>query len=195
MSCRKLLQSIVLTSMLLLSQFAFAQDRVVTGRVTDSLGNGLAGITVTGRGTRVATQTTTDGSFRITVAPSVDALIFTSIGFTTLQVPIPATNTMNVALSGVTNTLNEVVVIGYGTARKKDLTGAVTNVSSKDFVKGPITTPEQLIAGKVAGVQVTPNDGAPGSGSRIRIRGGTSLNASNDPIIVIDGVPLAPNRN
>jgi TonB-linked SusC/RagA family outer membrane protein len=190
MSCRKLLQSIVFTSMLLLSQFAFAQDRVVTGKVTDSTGVGIAAVTVTGRGTRVATQTTTDGSFRITLPASVDALIFSSIGFTTLQVPIPASNTMNVSISGVTSSLNEVVVIGYGTARKKDLTGSVANVTSKDFVKGPITTPEQLIAGKVAGVQVTPNDGAPGSGSRIRIRGGTSLNASNDPLIVIDGVPL-----
>jgi iron complex outermembrane receptor protein len=78
---------------------------------------------------------------------------------------------------------------------KKDLTGAVTAITAKDFNKGSITTPEQLIAGKVAGVQITSNGGAPGSGSTIRIRGGASLNASNDPLIVVDGVPLAPNRN
>src|SRR5205809_124155 len=190
MSCRKLLQSIFLTGMLLLSQFAFAQDRVVTGRVTDSTGNGLASITVTGRGTRVATQTSNDGAFRLTVPATVDALIFTSVGFTTLQVPIPANNSMNVSLFGTASSLNEVVVIGYGTRLKKDLTGSVTAITAKDFNKGSITTPEQLIAGKVAGVQITSNGGAPGSGSTIRIRGGASLNASNDPLIVIDGVPV-----
>jgi iron complex outermembrane receptor protein len=95
-----------------------------------------------------------------------------------------------------TNTgLNEVVVVGYGTSRKKDLTGSVATVTAKDFNKGAIVTPEQLIVGKVAGVQITSNGGAPGSGSTIRIRGGASLNASNDPLIVIDGVPIAPGRN
>ncbi len=190
MSCRKLLQSIVLPAMLLFSQLLFAQDRVVSGRITDTTGNTLAGVTVTARGTQLATQTNTDGFFRLTVPSSVDALIFSSVGFTTLQVPIPASNTMNVALFGAATSLNEVVVIGYGTARKKDLTGSVTSINAKDFNKGAITTPEQLIAGKVAGVQITSNGGAPGSGSTIRIRGGASLNASNDPLIVIDGVPV-----
>jgi TonB-dependent starch-binding outer membrane protein SusC len=195
MSCRKLLQSIVLTSMLLLSQFAFAQDRVVTGKVTDSTGNGLAGVTVTARGTRIATQSNNEGLFKLTVPSSVDALIFTSVGFTSQQIPIPASGTLNVSLLGGASSLNEVVVIGYGTRLKKDLTGAVTAITAKDFNKGPITTPEQLIAGKVAGVQIASNGGAPGSGSTIRIRGGASLNASNDPLIVIDGVPVGPNRN
>src|SRR4029079_13437241 len=103
--------------------------------------------------------------------------------------------TANITLATTSGSLNEVVVIGYGTTRKKDLTGSVTAITSKDFNKGAITTPEQLIAGKVAGVQITSNGGAPGSGSTIRIRGGGSLNASNDPLIVVDGVPLAPNRN
>ncbi|HKO82927.1 MAG TPA: SusC/RagA family TonB-linked outer membrane protein, partial [Chitinophagaceae bacterium] len=98
-------------------------------------------------------------------------------------------------LSGNVSSLNEVVVIGYGTRLKKDLTGSVTAITAKDFNKGAITTPEQLIAGKVAGVQIISNGGAPGSGSTIRIRGGASLNASNEPLIVIDGVPIAPNRN
>lgn len=190
MSCRKLLQSIVLPAMLLFSQLVFTQDRVVSGRVTDSTGNGLAGVTVTARGTRIATQTTNDGFFRLSVPTSVDALIFTSVGFATQQIPIPSTGSMNVSLFGAISSLNEVVVIGYGTVRKKDLTGSVTNVSAKDFQKGNITTPEQLIAGKVAGVSIISNGGQPGSGSTIRIRGGSSLNASNDPLIVIDGVPL-----
>src|SRR4029079_17784804 len=98
--------------------------------------------------------------------------------------------TANITLATTSGSLNEVVVIGYGTTRKKDLTGSVTAITSKDFNKGAITTPEQLIAGKVAGVQVVSNGGAPGSGSTIRIRGGASLNASNSPLIVIDGVPV-----
>jgi len=87
--------------------------------------------------------------------------------------------------------LNEVIVIGYGTQRKKDLTGSVVSVTSKDFNQGPVTTPEALITGKVSGVSITSNSGAPGSGSTIRIRGGASLTASNDPLIVIDDVPVS----
>src|SRR6478735_10523188 len=190
MSRRKLLQSIVLPAMLLFSQLCFAQDRVISGRVTDSTGNGVAGATVTAKGAQTATQTTNDGSFRITVPSTVSALIFSSVGFTTREVPVISGSPMIVSLSGVTSSLNEIVVIGYGTSRKKDLTGAVTAVTAKDFNKGAIVTPEQLIAGKVAGVQITSNGGAPGSGSTIRIRGGCCFNASNDPLIVIDGMPL-----
>jgi len=195
MSCRKLLQSIILPAMLLFSQLCFAQDHVITGRVTDSTGSGVAGVSVTARGTQTATQTSNDGSFRITVPSTVTALIFSSVGFATREVPVISGSPMNVSLSGAGSSLNEVVVIGYGTRMKKDLTGAVTAITAKDFNKGVITTPEQLISGKVAGVQITSNGGAPGAGSTIRIRGGASLNASNDPLIVVDGVPLAPNRN
>jgi len=195
MSRRKLLQSIILPAMLLFSQLSFAQDRVITGRVTDSTGNGLAGVTVTAKGSRTATQTNNDGGFSITIPSTVDALIFSSVGFATREIPVISGAPLTVSLSGAGSSLNEVVVIGYGTRMKKDLTGAVTAITAKDFNKGSITTPEQLIAGKVAGVQITSNGGAPGSGSTIRIRGGASLNASNDPLIVVDGVPLAPNRN
>ena len=194
MSRRKLLQSIILPAMLLFSQLSFAQDRVITGRVTDSTGTGVAGVSVTARGTQTATQTTNDGSFRIVVPSTVGSLIFSSVGFATREVPVVPGRPMNVSLVGATSALNEVVVIGYGTSRKKDLTGAVTAVTAKDFNKGAITTPEQLIAGKVAGVQIVSNGGAPGSGSTIRIRGGASLNASNDPLIVIDGVPVDNNN-
>src|SRR5204863_3222939 len=95
-----------------------------------------------------------------------------------------------ISLGQVNSTLTDVVVIGYGTAKKKDLTGSIATVGEKDFQKGTITSPDQLIAGKVAGVQVISNGGAPGSGSTIRIRGGASLNASNSPLIVIDGVSV-----
>ena len=88
------------------------------------------------------------------------------------------------------NILDEAVVIGYGTTQTKDLTGSVVAVTTKDFAKGNISTPEQLVQGKIAGVKITSNSGMPGAGSQIRIRGGSSLNASNDPLIVIDGVPV-----
>src|SRR5689334_9413549 len=140
MSRRKLLQSIILPAMLLFAQLSFAQDRVITGRVTDSTGTGLAGVTVIAKGSQTITQTTNDGSFRITIPPTVDALIFSSIGFATRQVPVVSGGSMNVSLIGATSALNEIVVIGYGTSRKKDLTGAVTAITAKDFNKGAITT-------------------------------------------------------
>jgi iron complex outermembrane receptor protein len=105
-------------------------------------------------------------------------------------VSIAGKSVVDVGLVQVNQQLNEVVVTGYGTTRKKDLTGSVNVVTAKDFQRGNITTPEQMIAGKVPGVSVISNGGQPGSGSTIRIRGGSSLNASNDPLIVIDGVPL-----
>jgi TonB-dependent starch-binding outer membrane protein SusC len=167
-----------------------AHAQTVTGRVTDSKdGSGLPGVTVNVKGTKKSTTTSADGSYSIS-APGTATLVFSSVGYDGQQVAVGGRTTVDVMLVQGTNKLNEVVVVGYGTARKKDLTGSVATVTSKDFNKGFVTTPEQLIAGKVAGVSVISNGGAPGSGSRIRIRGGSSLNASNDPLIVLDGVPL-----
>jgi TonB-linked SusC/RagA family outer membrane protein len=183
---RKTYTSIVL--MLLFSLQAFSQN-TITGKVTDAKdGSPLPGVTVTVKGTTTAAQTQSDGTFSL-VAPAGSTLVFTSVGFTTQEAPVRS-GTVNISLVQSNQQLNEVVVVGYGTQKKKDLTGAVTAISSKDFVKGAITTPEQLIAGKVAGVSIIGNGGAPGAGSTIRIRGGASLSASNDPLIVIDGVPL-----
>lgn len=188
---RNFCRAFVLLTMLLLSQLSHSQDKVITGKVTDSKdGSGISGVNVTAKGTTTGTQTGTDGTFSISVASSVTTLVFSSVGFNTQEVAIAGRSAVAVALELNTSSLGEVVVIGYGTSRKKDLTGSVATVSSKDFQKGNITTPEQLIAGKVAGVSIISNGGQPGSGSQIRIRGGSSLNASNDPLIVIDGVPL-----
>lgn len=195
MSFKNLLKLFVLPCLLLLlAQTGFSQDRVIAGKVTDSKdGSVLQGVTVAAKGTRIATQTGADGSFRISVAASVSTLVFTSVGYAAQEISITGKTSVDVSLVITNALINEVVVTGYGTSRRKDLTGSIATISSKDFVKGPITTPEQLIAGKVAGVQITPNNGMPGSGSRIRIRGGTSLQASNDPLIVVDGVPLDNN--
>jgi len=181
-----------LTAMLIMfTVAAFAQD-IVTGNVAESKGGtALAGVTVSLKGTTTSTQTEGDGSFKIPVPSRKGTLVFTYVGYATQEVEVNGPSVGNVPLVISNQTLNEVVVIGYGTARKKDLTGAVNVVSSKDFQKGQISTPEQLIAGKVAGVAITSNGGSPGAGSTIRIRGGASLNASNDPLIIIDGIPLS----
>lgn len=183
-----------LLAMLFLSFFSYSQNKVVSGRVTDPRdGSGIAGVSVTPRGGTTGTQTGPDGSYQISVAPSVTTLMFTSVGFATQEVNITDKTSVNVSMTLSASSLGEIVVIAYGTRRKGDLTGAVTSVSAKDFQKGNINSPEQLLQGKVAGLQVTTGGGAAGGGSTIRIRGGASLNASNDPLIVIDGVPVEGN--
>jgi iron complex outermembrane receptor protein len=168
-----------------------AQDRTVTGKVTDAKdGAPLVAASVAVKGTNKGTTTSADGTFSINVASNQTTLVVTFLNYATKEVQIAGKNSINVALSQSADQLSEVVVIGYGSVRKKDLTGSVATISSKDFNTGAITTPEQLIAGKVAGVSIISNNGAPGSGSTIRIRGGASLNASNDPLIVIDGMPI-----
>jgi iron complex outermembrane receptor protein len=191
MYCKKLLKAFVLFALLFLAHSSYAQNKVVTGKVTDSKdGAGIQGVTVTAKGTRTATQTGADGSFNISVGATVKELVFSSVGFATQEVPIDGKTSVNVSLVVTNATLNEVIVTGYGTVKRKDLTGAIATVSSKDFQKGVITTPEQLIQGKVPGLSIISNGGRPGSGSVIRIRGGASLSASNTPLIVVDGVPL-----
>lgn len=176
--------------MLLLCTAAFAQTPI-TGTVKNEKNEPVEAASVQVSGTNKSTVTGKSGNFTIAAAPG-DVLIITYVGYDTLQVK--AKNGMQVTLQPANGTLNDVVVIGYGTQKRKELTGSIATVSSKDFQKGSITTPEQLIAGKVAGVSVTSNGGSPGAGSVIRIRGGASLNASNDPLIVIDGIPLSGNN-
>jgi len=184
----------ILLILLLPSIVGFAQN-TITGKVTNGKdGAGVPSVSVRIKGTKAGTQTSADGSFRIN-APANSTLVFSSIGFAAEEVSVSGKTSIDVVLQPGATDLNTVVVIGYGTRQKKDLTGSVTQVSSKDFQKGSITTPEQLIAGKVAGVSIISNSGQPGSGSTIRIRGGSSLTASNDPLIVIDGIPLDRTRN
>jgi len=194
MSPQKLFKAAGLIVLALMAQISFAQDRVITGKVTDSKdGSPLQGATVAAKGSGSGAQTGSDGTFRISVPSTVNALIVSSVGFATKEVSIEGKNSIEVALVITNTSMNEVVVVSYGTRRKSDLTGSVTSVSAKDFQKGNINSPEQLLQGKVAGLQITTGGGSAGGGSRIRIRGGASLNASNDPLIVIDGVPVEGN--
>ena len=170
---------------------ALAQSIHAHGVVVDVEGTPLPGVTVrvtdkTGQGT----ITDADGNFSLQVDQS-DRLTFTYIGFVDQTIAIAGqTFPLRLVLHEDSELLDEVVVIGYGSVQKKDLTGSITTISNKDFQKGAIATPDQLITGKIAGVQIVPGGGSPGAGSTIRIRGGASLNASNDPLIVIDGVPM-----
>jgi TonB-dependent starch-binding outer membrane protein SusC len=190
-SCRKILGFLSQTIALLLIGSAAIAQTSVTGKVTDSKdGSPVQGVTVAVKGARTITQTAADGTYRI-IAPGTATLVFTSTGFAKQEIAVSGKTTVDVAFVATSQQLNEVVVVGYGTARKKDLSGAMTTVSSKDFQKGVVTSPEQLVLGKVAGVSIITNGGAPGAGSTIRIRGGASLRASNDPLIIIDGVQLS----
>ena len=167
----------------------FSQDKVITGKVADSIGSPLANVSVVPKGGGRGTETDNNGNFRLPVPSTVSTLVISLVGYSTQEVNLQG-GTLNITLVRNNQALNEVVVIGYGTARKKDLTGAIQTVTAREFQTGVINTPEQLIAGKVAGVAIIPNGGRPGAGSTIRIRGGSSLSASNDPLIVVDGVPL-----
>lgn len=186
-----LVGSLLITGMLLCSGgMAYAQDLKVSGKVTDaSNGSPLIGATVYVKGTTNGTATNLDGMFSLT-APKGSTLVISSVGYTTQEVAITG-EVVNVSLAVSTQQLQEVVVIGYGTVKKSDATGSVVAVSSDDFNKGAITSPQDLLVGKSAGVVITNAGGAPGSGATIRIRGGSSLNASNDPLIVVDGVPIS----
>ncbi|MBC3542282.1 SusC/RagA family TonB-linked outer membrane protein [Rufibacter sediminis] len=169
---------------------AAAQQRTISGTVTGDGTAPLIGVSVVLKGTTTATATDVNGKFSLPVTGNTGTLVFSYIGYVSQEIPVGASSTYNVNLLTDARALDEVVIVGYGTQRKTDLTGSVAAVSERDFNPGQNTTPDQLIQGKVAGVQITSNGGAPGSGSTIRIRGGASLNANNDPLIVIDGVPV-----
>ncbi len=184
---RKLLLLLVMVCSITISQ---AQERVVTGTVTDANdGMGIPGVSVVVKGTTVGTSTNIDGKFTIS-ANANSTLVFSFIGYKGQEVLVGEQTQVNVVLSADVENLSEVMVIGYGQVRKDDATGAVFSVKADDFNQGSTSSPQDLIVGKVAGVQIISDGGAPGSGSTIRIRGGSSMSASNDPLIVIDGMPL-----
>jgi TonB-dependent starch-binding outer membrane protein SusC len=175
---------------LILGSVAFAQ-KTITGKVTDAADKSeMIGVTVSVKGTTKGTQTDLSGNYSIEVPNNQAVLVFTFVGKVPKEVAVGNQTVINLSMADDAAILGEVVVIGYGSQKKKDLTGSIVSVTSTDFVKGQITTPEQLVSGKLAGVQITSNSGAPGAGSTIRIRGGSSLNANNDPLIVLDGMPL-----
>jgi TonB-dependent starch-binding outer membrane protein SusC len=171
--------------------FVNAQQKTVTGKVTsDKDGSAISGATVIAKGSTKGTQTSADGAFVIEVPAATKKLVVSSVGNATQEVSIGIDNTANVVLKSGGEGLTEVVVIGYGTSRKKDLTGSVVSVKAKDFNQGFVTSPDQLLQNKVSGLEITNNSGQPGVATTIKIRGNNSIRAVNNPLYVIDGVPL-----
>jgi iron complex outermembrane receptor protein len=175
--------------------FVNAQTGTVVGTIVDGDGLPLIGANVVVKGTTVGTISNIEGEYELTGIPSGSQVLVSSfIGFSTMEMPVVIeankSVSINFALIEDITSLDELIVIGYGVQKKQDKTGAVTTVSSKDFNQGSITSAQELVTGKIAGVQITSGGGAPGSGSTIRVRGGSSVNASNDPLIIIDGVPI-----
>jgi len=180
-----LLLFLFFTSLSLLAQ------RTLTGTVIDDSGVSIPGANVTLKGTTNGTITNLDGQYTLTVPDKEGGiLVFTFIGYVPQEVEIKGSNVIDLVLREDTEVLEEVVVIGYGSVKKDDLTGAVGVIETKDFNQGQATSPEQLVTGKLAGVQITPGGGIPGGASTIRIRGGASLTANNNPLIIIDGMPI-----
>jgi len=187
---RKSLMTLLVVS--LFSVGAMAQVLKVTGKVTDSkTGEGLPGVSVIVKGTTTGTATDINGAYSINASKGA-TLEFSFVGYTPFSATVEGA-ILNVKLVEATKTIDEVVVIGYGSVKVKDATGSVQAVSSKNFTKGMASSPQELIAGKLSGVTVTSNGGSPTSSPTIRIRGGSSVSASNDPLIVIDGVPVDNN--
>ena len=171
-----------------LSIDAFAQQITVKGLVKDTAGEPIIGANVVIKGTTNGTITDFDGNFQLN-ANKGDIIVISFIGYQPQEAQAAAS--MNIILKDDTELLDEVVVIGYGSVKKDDLSGSVVAIKAEEMNKGAVTSPQELIMGKVPGLSVSQGDGAPGAGSTIRIRGGASLNASNDPLIVIDGIPVS----
>ncbi|MBC7890579.1 MAG: TonB-dependent receptor plug domain-containing protein, partial [Sphingobacteriaceae bacterium] len=163
----------------------------VTGRVTDEAGAAIPGATVRLRGTdNVGTTTNAEGRFSLNLPDGMGTLVISSVGYVAQELAVGNQSTLNVSLKTDTQSLNEVVVIGYGAVKKRDLTGSVASIGTDELKAQPISSFNQALQGRVAGVQVTNASNAPGGGVTIRVRGGNSISASNDPLYVIDGFPI-----
>lgn len=175
-----------------LSLNTFAQqgnNGIVKGNIKDTQGETIIGASVVVKGSTSGTVTDIDGNFQIK-ADRGNTLVVSYIGYKTLEIPVGSESMMYITLHDNTELLNEVVVIGYGSVKKEDLTGSVMAIDASSLDKGLVTSPSDMLVGKAPGVTVITDGGAPGSGANIRIRGGSSMSASNDPLIVIDGVPV-----
>lgn len=187
---RKNLKLFLFLVALLTYTHSYSQQKTLTGEVTDAgTGEPLPGVTIVIQGTARGTITDVDGQYSIDVEQG-RTLTFSFIGYTSQEIEVGAEDVLNVQLRQSVESLDEVVVIGYGQVKKEDATGSVEAISTDDFNPGAITSPQELVSGKIAGVNITSGGGSPGEGATIRIRGGSSLSASNDPLFVIDGVPV-----
>jgi iron complex outermembrane receptor protein len=170
---------------------SYAQQKTITGTVTEEeTGEALPGVTIVVEGTTSGTVTDISGIFSVKVPSENSVLAFSFVGYATQRKPVKGVNSFNIVLKKDLMDLGEVVVVGYGVTKKSDLTGSVSSIKQEDFNNLSSATPEQLIQGRISGVQITQNNGEPGSGSQIRIRGASTIRSGQQPLYVIDGIPL-----
>ena len=170
---------------------ASAQTRQLNGKVTRETGDPLIGVTVALKGSNISTATDTKGEFRLQVPESNNlTLVFSSVGFASQEVPVGSRTTVDLTMKEEASNLNDVVVIGYQTVRRRDLTGSVSSVGAKQLRDIPLNSAAQALAGRLAGVQVTGTEGSPNAEVIIRVRGGGSITQDNSPLYIIDGVQV-----
>lgn len=193
MTLKRLPSRLILCMGIMLLSFAgFSQTKIITGNVSDEKGSPISGASIKAVGTTTGTFTSSTGAFELNISDTVSQLEITYVGYIPQNISIAGQTSINVQLKPSTDaSLDEVVVIGYGTVRKKDLTGSVASIGAKDFNKGVITAPDQLIQGKTPGVMVINNTGQPGGSTTVKIRGNSSIRAGNNPLFVLDGIPLS----
>jgi iron complex outermembrane receptor protein len=172
------------------TQLAFSQTKTVTGTVTDDKGAPVQGASVVVKGSRSGTTTDATGAFSLNVPSSAKTIVVSSVGFNEQEVDISSSSTVSVALVSSTQSLNDVIVIGYGTVKRKDATGSLTTISAKEFNQGVITSPDQLLQNKVSGLEIVNNSGQPGTATTIKIRGNSTVIGSGNPLYVVDGIQL-----
>lgn len=173
------------------NSYVWAQSRTITGKVTDAGGTGLPGVSVTVKGSTQGAVSDGNGGYSLSVPPNKNTLVFSYIGFVGQEIEIGSQSVINVALEEDATNLSEVVVVGYGTQKKSQMTGAISQVTSKQITEMPLTSLGQALQGRAAGVDVSQSGSKPGSAPKILIRGRRSFNAGNDPLYVVDGIPLS----
>ncbi|MEG1229608.1 MAG: TonB-dependent receptor plug domain-containing protein, partial [Flavobacterium sp.] len=182
--------AVVFLLCLLMGNRAHAQTVTLEGTVKDAAGLSLPGVNVLEKGTKNGTSTDFDGHYKIKLTNPKAVLTFSFIGFVTKEVSAAGKTKIDVFLVEDANNLNEVVVIGYGTSKKSDLTGAVSTISGNDLKKVPVSNVAEALTGRIAGVQVSSSEGSPDADIRIRVRGGGSLTQDASPLIIVDGFPI-----
>lgn len=190
MTSNRLLKALVLCPVLLLFAIVAHAQKPITGKITDEKGNPIVGASITTQGGKTGTTTDAAGNFSLNAPAGTSAVTVSYVGYTSQDVDVSSSSNVSLSLAPSASALTDVVVVGYGTTKKSDLTGSVASVTPKDYNKGVIATPEQLIQGRTPGVQITQTSGEPGAASIINIRGSASIRGDQQPLYVIDGVPV-----
>ena len=182
--------SLTATLLLLFLQTVFAQTRSISGKITDEQGNPIANVSVLVKGSKTGTVSAADGTYTLTVPSDAKTIVFSSVDLALKEVALGSQSQLDVSMAPAERSLQEVVVVGYGTKIKRDITGAVAKVGSKELANTPATSFESALQGRAAGVFIEQQNGKVGQAIKVRIRGASSVTAGNEPLYVIDGIPV-----